>query len=67
MLQAGLNPFMVIGSVGTTSLGTIDPLLAISGVAKKHGLWFHVDAAIGGCLMLDESVKKKCEGEHFES
>lgn len=63
VFQVGLNPFMVIGTVGTTSVGTIDPLGAISQVAQKHGLWFHVDAAIGGCLMLDETVKKRCEGE----
>ncbi|XP_064613200.1 tryptophan decarboxylase-like [Liolophura sinensis] len=53
---------MVVGTVGTTGLGTIDPLGDISEVAQKHGLWFHVDAAIGGCLMLDEAVKKRCEG-----
>ncbi|XP_064613204.1 tryptophan decarboxylase-like [Liolophura sinensis] len=60
--EAGLYPFMVVGTVGTTGLGTIDPLGDISEVAQKHGLWFHVDAAIGGCLMLDEAVKKRCEG-----
>ncbi|XP_064613256.1 tryptophan decarboxylase-like [Liolophura sinensis] len=62
--EDGLFPFMVIGTIGTTSLGVVDPLGAISEVAQKHGLWFHVDAVIGGLLMLDESVKRRCEGVH---
>ncbi|XP_064613207.1 tryptophan decarboxylase-like [Liolophura sinensis] len=64
-IEDGLLPFMVIGTIGTTSLGVVDPLGAISEVAQKHGLWFHVDAAIGGLLMLDESVRRRCEGVHM--
>ncbi|XP_064613203.1 tryptophan decarboxylase-like [Liolophura sinensis] len=60
--EAGLRPFMVVGTAGTMSLGAIDPLGAIGEVALTNGLWFHVDAAVGGFLILDDSVKKTCEG-----
>lgn len=55
---------MVVGTAGTMSLGAVDPLLAIGKVAQKNGLWFHVDGAVGGFLILDDSVKKTCEGEN---
>lgn len=47
-LVDGWNPFMVIGTVGTTNAGVIDPIGEIAKVAKSHDTWFHIDAAWGG-------------------
>ncbi len=47
-LADGLIPCCVVATVGTTGCTAIDPLAAIGPVAKKHGLWFHVDAALAG-------------------
>ena len=47
-LRAGLHPCCVVATVGTTSTTAIDPLAAIGPVAKSHGLWLHVDAALAG-------------------
>lgn len=48
----GLNPFLVVGSAGTTDTGAMDPLDKIAGVCQQHDLWFHVDAAYGGFFIL---------------
>jgi len=59
---AGLNPFLVVASAGTTDVGAIDPLPEIGAIAKRHGLWYHIDAAYGGFFILTEEGKSKFRG-----
>jgi aromatic-L-amino-acid decarboxylase len=47
-LKAGLRPFCVVGTVGTTSSTGIDPVAEIADVAERFGLWFHIDSAYAG-------------------
>lgn len=60
--EAGDLPFMVVGTVGTTSAGVIDPLPAIAETANAEKLWFHVDAAWGGAAMLVEELRPALGG-----
>ena len=50
--NAGLTPFFVCATVGTTSSNAMDPLVPIGEVCRKHNLWLHVDAAMAGTAML---------------
>lgn len=47
-LAAGLIPFFVCGTVGSTSTNAIDPLPEIGKICRKYDLWLHIDAAMSG-------------------
>jgi len=61
-LEAGLQPFLIVASAGTTDVGAIDPLAEIGAIAKTYGLWYHIDAAYGGFFVLTEEGKRKLTG-----
>lgn len=61
-IAAGLKPFLVVASAGTTDTGTVDDFESITAVAGKHGLWVHVDAAYGGFFQLTERGRKRFAG-----
>ena len=56
-LAAGLRPFCVIASAGTTNTGAVDPLKDVAAVAREFDLWFHVDGAYGAPGVLDPRKK----------
>jgi aromatic-L-amino-acid/L-tryptophan decarboxylase len=46
-IHNGLTPVAIVATAGTTLTGAIDPIDALSKIAKKYGVWLHVDGAYG--------------------
>lgn len=49
---AGLLPAGIVACVGGTSTGGTDDIAATAAVARRHGLYLHVDAAWAGSAMI---------------
>ncbi len=60
--DAGLIPFFVCATVGTTSSHAMDPLPEIGEICRTEGLWLHVDAAMAGTAALCPEYRYIHEG-----
>lgn len=56
------KPFVVIGSLGTTNTGSIDPLKEIARICKQYDLWFHIDGAFGGSILFSDIYRSYAAG-----
>ncbi|MBC7466538.1 MAG: 5-histidylcysteine sulfoxide synthase [Bdellovibrio sp.] len=61
-LAAGLKPFAIVATAGSTNTGAIDPLDQVAQIAKENDLWFHVDGAYGALFMLTKKGKTILKG-----
>jgi aromatic-L-amino-acid decarboxylase len=61
-VQAGLRPFCVVATVGTTSTTSIDPVSAIADIAERHGMWLHIDCAYAGSASIIPEFQWILEG-----
>ena len=59
---AGLVPFMVVASAGTTNTGAVDPLPALADFCAEEKLWLHVDAAYAGFAALTDEGRRALRG-----
>ena len=67
-LDAGLRPCAVCATVGTTSTTSVDPVPAIAEIARRYGLWLHVDAAYAGSAAVAEEFRWALAGcQHADS
>jgi aromatic-L-amino-acid/L-tryptophan decarboxylase len=60
--RAGLRPWLVVATAGSTDTGAVDPLDALADVAADSGLWYHVDAAYGGFFLLTDYGRRMLLG-----
>ena len=52
----------VVGIAGTTETGLIDPLCDMAQICKENSIFFHVDAAWGGPVLLSEKYSHLLKG-----
>jgi aromatic-L-amino-acid decarboxylase len=51
-LAAGRRPCAIVATTGTTATTALDPIADCARLAREHGLWLHVDAALAGSAMI---------------
>ncbi len=59
---AGLVPSVVCSTIGTTGTTAVDPVAAVAEVARREGLWHHVDAAYAGSAMICPEFRHHLDG-----
>ena len=60
--KEGRTPLMLIGIAGTTISGSYDDLERLAFIAKENNMWYHVDGAYGGSLLLSDREKDRLRG-----
>jgi len=60
--RAGLTPFAVVSSAGTTNTGAVDPLDAIADLCAAETMWHHIDGAYGAFFYLLEDLHGTLRG-----
>lgn len=60
--KAGLRPFLLVATAGTTNTGAVDPLPELGEIARAENLWFHVDGAYGGFFNLTDRGSRVLAG-----
>lgn len=58
----GFLPTCVIGALGTTGTGAVDPLSEIAEICNNHQLWFHIDAAYSGTALILPEFQRTVQG-----
>ena len=60
--NAGLTPFLVVGTAGSVDTGAIDDLAALADIANQEEIWFHVDGAIGALAIMAPDIAPRLAG-----
>lgn len=63
--KAGLTPFFVCATVGTTSSNGVDPVPQIGKLCREQNIWLHVDAAMSGTAALCPEFRYLHDGMEF--
>jgi glutamate/tyrosine decarboxylase-like PLP-dependent enzyme len=61
-LRAGLRPWLLVPTAGTTNTGAVDPLEACADLAGRYGLWMHTDGDYGASFALTDQGRAALRG-----
>ncbi len=61
-ISAGYLPAGIVACVGGTSAGATDDIGAVAAIARKYGLYLHVDAAWAGSAMICPEYRELWKG-----
>lgn len=64
-IDKGFNPCCVVGTIATTGTTAIDPIREIGEICRKHGIWLHVDAAMGGTALILPEFRWMLDGFEY--
>jgi aromatic-L-amino-acid decarboxylase len=59
---AGLTPLAIAAVAGSTNTGSVDDVPALAALARREGLWLHVDAAYGAPARLSARLADRMPG-----
>jgi len=59
---AGRHPLALVGNAATVNTGAIDDLEALAAIAKREGIWYHVDGAFGAIAALAPELRPMLKG-----
>ena len=60
--EAGMTPFLICGSAGTTATGAVDDFEALAALAAEETMWLHADGAYGAFFLLTERGRTAMRG-----
>jgi aromatic-L-amino-acid/L-tryptophan decarboxylase len=60
--RAGLTPFAVVSTAGTTNTGAVDPLEAIADLCAREAVWHHIDGAYGAFFYVTRDLRGALSG-----
>ena len=60
--RSGVPLIAVVATAGTTVRGAVDSLPTIAALCHQHGIWLHVDGAIGAVFALCDSHRHRIAG-----
>ena len=55
--RAGLTPFAVVSTAGTTNTGAVDPLDGVADLCGRERMWHHVDGAYGAFFQFCDDLR----------
>lgn len=61
----GRTPFLVNATCATTVFGSFDDLEMLSDVCQQEKMWLHLDAALGGSMVLSDKHRHLMKGSHL--